>query len=79
MRSVDNKGRPIPWYTYPAIDFLWPRNYHDKSVLEFGSGQYLQFGKYSGSVTLISIEDDEGWFNAIRADAPENLRYQYST
>lgn len=22
MSSVDNKGEPVPWFTYPAIDYL---------------------------------------------------------
>src|SRR5437588_4831670 len=39
MRAVDKNGEPIPSYTYPAIDFLFQRNFEDKLILEFGSGQ----------------------------------------
>ena len=26
--AVDKEGRPIPWITYPALDFLTPRPGH---------------------------------------------------
>src|SRR5947209_1387749 len=32
-------GEAIPWYTYPAIDFLSQRDFAGKRVLEFGGGQ----------------------------------------
>lgn len=34
--AVDSSGDPIPWFTYPAIDFLRTRRYDGKRVLEFG-------------------------------------------
>ena len=39
MAAVTRQGDPLPWYTYPAIDFLKDRNYAGKTVLEFGGGQ----------------------------------------
>lgn len=30
---------PLPWYTYPAIEFLSARPFRDRSVREFGGGQ----------------------------------------
>src|SRR5690348_5384859 len=37
-RPVDALGAPIPWITYPAIDFLSQFDYSDASVFEWGSG-----------------------------------------
>ena len=37
-KSVDRAKDPIPWYTYPCIDFLSGKNYDARRVLEFGAG-----------------------------------------
>ena len=39
MSACSSNGAPIPWYTYPAIDFLMQRNFEDRNVLEFGGGE----------------------------------------
>ena len=36
--SIDRRGLPIPWYTYPAIDFLVQIDFSDKTVFEYGCG-----------------------------------------
>ncbi len=36
--SVDADGDPIPWYTYPAIEYLSSLDFRECSVFEFGSG-----------------------------------------
>ena len=57
MRAVDKKGDPIPWYTYPAIDFLLLRDYRDKNILEFGSGQSTLWWAARAKFVL-SLEED---------------------
>ena len=37
--AVDTNLKPIPWYTYPSINFLETRSFSDKKILEFGGGQ----------------------------------------
>ena len=43
-RSIDEKicldkdGNPIPWYTYPAIEYLSQFDYSDKEIFEYGCG-----------------------------------------
>jgi predicted O-methyltransferase YrrM len=72
MRAVDKKGDPIPWYTYPAIDFLLLRNYRDKNILEFGSGQStLWWGARAKFV--LSLEEDPHWFAEISRRVPSNV------
>jgi hypothetical protein len=44
--ATDASGAPIPWYTYPAIDFLSQRNFEDKNVLELVGGGRLYGGKH---------------------------------
>ena len=75
-RAVDKKGKPIPWYTYPAIDFLFQRNYQGKSVLEFGSGQSTLWWA-SRAKFVLSIEEDPDWFAKMRSQVPSNCELQY--
>jgi len=69
---VDTKGESLPWYTYPAIDFLSKKRYKDRHILEWGAGySSLWWAKRAASVT--SIEDDVRWLNELREQAPANL------
>jgi hypothetical protein len=72
MRAVNKNGDPIPWYTYPAIDFLFPRDYQDKHILEFGSGQSTLWWA-SRAKSVMSFEEDPQWFATIRAQVPSNV------
>lgn len=63
--AVDKKGDPIPWFSYPAIEYLSQFDLSDKTVFEYGSGNSTIFwGKRTKKV--ISVEDDKNWFNKIK-------------
>src|SRR5688500_6442274 len=36
--AVDAKCNPVPWYTYPAIEYLKQLDFKDSTVFEYGSG-----------------------------------------
>ena len=40
---VDKDGNPIPWYTYPAIEYLSQFDYSDKKIFEFNYWQFFNF------------------------------------
>ena len=40
---VDRFNRPIPWYTYPAIEYIKQLDFSDKTVFEYGSGNSTLF------------------------------------
>lgn len=69
--AVDRQGNPVPWYTYPAIDFLCAKDFSTKSVLEFGSGQStLWWAKRTKRV--VSLEYDPKWFAHVRSRLTTN-------
>jgi hypothetical protein len=71
LASVDAKGRPVPWVTYPAIRFLGPRIKPSFSVFEFGSGlSTFWWAERAGQVT--SVEHDREWHARVVAKAPPN-------
>lgn len=72
MMAVSKDGKPLPWYTYPSIDFLKSRSYKDKSVLEFGGGQStLWWAERANSV--VAIEGDNKWFERYKRIIPANV------
>lgn len=71
-KAVDRAGKPLPWYTYPAIDFLSQKEMNGRSVLEFGSGQSTLWWA-TRAQTVVSFESDEEWFNYVRKQVPDNV------
>lgn len=70
---IDATGSPLPWYTYPAIEYLEQLDFREKSVFEFGSGMSTLFwGRVAGQV--VSVEDNEQWFERVSREAPANCR-----
>ena len=59
---VDRDGNPIPWYTYPAIEYLAQFDYSDKLVFEYGCGNSSLFWAKRAQ-KVISIEDNPKWFD----------------
>jgi hypothetical protein len=63
-RSIDGAGEPIPWYTYPAIEYLKQLDFSDKSIFEYGSGNSTVFWSRIAK-RVITVEDDEVWHERI--------------
>jgi hypothetical protein len=74
--AVSAKGEPIPWYTYPCIDFLRQRSYEDKRVLEFGGGQSTLWWARRAR-HIVTFEGDRDWYNQIKVTMPANVDLYY--
>ena len=73
-QCVDARGNPIPWYTYPAIEYIKQLDLSDKCVFEYGSGNSTLFWS-SRCKKLTSVEHDEHWYQQIRNRLPDNVNY----
>jgi len=74
--SVDKNCNPIPWLTYPFIEFISKRLKEDMEIFEFGSGNSTFF--YSDKVkTVTTIEHDKKWFEKIRDKKKGNVEIIY--
>ncbi len=72
-RPVNKGGAPIPWYTYPAIEFIEPRIRPDFRVFEYGSGwSTLWWAERTQEV--FAVEHDSAWFEQVRGQVPANVR-----
>jgi hypothetical protein len=71
MRSIDRAGEPLPWITYPAVEFLKQLDLSDKSVFEYGCGGSTIFWGRAAR-TVDSVEHVEDFYREIRPMLPSN-------
>lgn len=70
-QSIDQNGAPLPWYTYPFIEFLKPRVKSNFEVFEYGSGNSTRW--YASRVKHITaVEHDVDWIRLIKPKLPAN-------
>lgn len=78
FRSVVNgapvtaNGEPLPWFTYPAIEYLKQLNFSDKRVFEYGAGNSSLFWA-ARAREVVAVESDRQWFDRISGACPANL------
>lgn len=62
--AVDARGSEIPWYTYPAIEYLSSFDLANCDVFEFGSGNSSLY--WAGRArSVCSVEDNQEWFEVV--------------
>lgn len=62
----DKDGNPIPWYTYPAIEYLRQFDYSEKKIFEYGCGYSSPFWARRAE-KVVSIEDNPTYFSKWKA------------
>ena len=69
--SVGKNNEPIPWVTYPFIDFIIPRLNKNFTIFEYGAGNStLFYAKYVKRI--IAVEHNRDWLEKIKKILPEN-------
>jgi SAM-dependent methyltransferase len=71
QKPVDIHGKPIPWFTYPAIEYLKQLDFRDLVILEWGIGNSSLFFA-SRCKEIFSVEHNKDWFDAITKNLPGN-------
>lgn len=72
QKPVDVLGNPLPWFTYPAIEFLRQLNLTGLSVLEWGMGNSTLYFA-ARAKNILSIEHNKEWFDLINKNLPKNV------
>jgi hypothetical protein len=70
--AVDRHGHPLPWYTYPCIDFLRFRDFSGKRILEFGAGQSTVWWA-SVAQSVLALEGEQRWVSELKQRVPPNV------
>lgn len=77
-KSVDLSGKPVPWFTYGAIEILKERLPEDAIVFEYGCGLgTMWWANHAHKVD--AVEDNRKWYETISKGLPENVRLQLKT
>jgi putative methyltransferase (TIGR04325 family) len=72
-KPINKESKPIPWYTYPAIEFIEDKLRIDFRVFEYGSGQST-FWWAQRVAQVVSVENDTNWFLSIQNNLPKNVK-----
>ena len=67
-KPVDSYNNPLPWITYPCIEYLNQFDFSNETVFEYGSGGSTKWFLNKNSKKVISIENDIKWFNSLLED-----------
>jgi hypothetical protein len=59
-RPVNPDGEPVPWYTYPAIEYLRQLDFSNAAVFEYGSGHSTLFWSIAAR-RVVSVVDEDRW------------------
>lgn len=59
--AVDAVGQPLPWYTYPAIEYLNQFDFSQKKIFEYGCANSSIFWA-NRAKSVVSVENNPTWF-----------------
>jgi hypothetical protein len=74
--AVNADGAPIPWYTYPAIEYLGSFDFKNCDVFEFGSGNSSIYWAERAR-SICSVEDNREWFEVVSKKKLNNQTILY--
>ena len=72
-RPVNALGQPVPWFTYPAIDFLDGIVEKEWSVFEWGSGNSTLWWA-DRVASVVAVEDDADWYEEVIKQVPSKVQ-----
>jgi hypothetical protein len=72
-RPVDATGAPLPWFTYPAIEFLAQFDLSALRVFEYGAGNSTLYWS-ARCAEVVSVESDPAWHQYLVAQLAPNVR-----
>lgn len=68
---VNKANNKIPWYTYPAIEYLSSLDFTQKSIFEYGSG-YSSIFWSNRAKNVTSVDNDINWIEKIKSEFNSN-------
>tara|TARA_B100001248_G_C27378060_1_gene455414 strand:- start:931 stop:1638 length:708 start_codon:yes stop_codon:yes gene_type:complete len=75
--SVDKNLKPIPWYTYPTIEYLMQLDLRGKKIFEWGGGNSTLY--FQDRVKSIkSIESNKNWYEYLKSNISSNCELIFS-
>ena len=73
---TDGKGRPVPWLTYPCIEFLDALDFQDCRVFEYGAGASTHYWAAKAK-EVRSVEREKDWTERLQGSLPPNAKVTF--
>lgn len=71
-RAMDRDGEPLPWFTYPAIEYFSQLDFSRARIFEWGAGSSsLWWSRHAREV--ISVERNPEWHEFVKGQLRENM------
>ena len=74
---ADKLENPLPWFTYPSIEFIDQFDLSEKTVFEWGSGNSSSFFAARAN-SIISVEHEKDWFEHVKKNIKDNQELVFS-
>jgi hypothetical protein len=74
---LDAAGKPIPWFTYPAIEYLSQFDVRGKKIFEYGCGNSTAFWSERGA-EVWGVDHDRAWFEKMSSGASARRTLYFS-
>ena len=71
-QPIDVDKQPLPWYTYPAIEYIKQLDFSTQEVFEYGSGNSTIFWSKLAK-RVVSIENNQKWYETVSKRVGENV------
>ena len=71
--AADANGKPLPLFTYPAIEYLQQFDLSNKSIFEYGAGGSTLFWQQRAKL-VVSVENNPGWYNHLKPQLAKNVQ-----
>ena len=76
-KSLNTKSEVLPWYTYPAIEYLSSLDFSESEVLEFGAGSSSVWWA-SRSKSVLAVEHNREWAETLQKKI-SNLHIEFAS
>lgn len=71
-------GSPLPWYTYPAIEYCNQLDASGLNIFEYGSGNSSLYWAHKGA-NVWCVEDDPTWYDTMKGKSAQLRGISLST
>ena len=69
---MDKNGNPLPWLTYPCIEFIMPKLKKEFIMFEYGGGNStFFFSKYVKKI--FTVEHEKEWHKGLKSKCRNNV------
>lgn len=77
FRKVKGKTKTLPWYTYPAIEYLNKLDFSQATLFEYGMGYSTIYWLARRVRKIVGVENDKKWFGFIRDKKLKKAKIKY--